>query len=285
MSIAPTLIPDFYGDLPDAADPDTFTERGLAWWNHERFTAFPGMNNLGANAYANALAAEASADTAAALAGATMWVAATSYATGAAVISPINGQTYRRKSPGGVDATDPSASANWWLLGGTAIQKAGDTGVGPQSFAAGGYIGKDANMASLPPHTNVGSTAAPIFLNPVTNGATLVGAVPNGTATSAGYYAQVGVFWGGVVINTGGVDVHSSASATGLTPEGPVNFKFRNVTKVSISKDGVISNYGVRGRQGTAGAALGNAVNLYWTGTVLEVWVDTTRIGTVNITP
>jgi hypothetical protein len=285
MSIAPIPIPDFYGDLPDAADPDTFTERGLAWWNHERFTAFPGMNNLAANAYVNAVAAEQSADTAAALAGAAMWNAATNYATGVAAISPTNMQTYRRNSPGGVNATDPALSGLWTLLGGTAIQKAGDTGIGSQSFAASGYLGKDANMANTPPHTNAGSSAAPILKNPVTNGATYVGAVANGTGAGAGYYASAGVYWGGVIVNATGIDIHSSANDTALVPEGPINFKFRNVTKVSLSKDGVISSYGLRCRQGTAGAVLSNAVNLYWTGSALEVWVDTTRIGTVNTTP
>lgn len=285
MSTAPVPTPDFSGTLPDPADRDTFTERGLAWWNYERFTAFPGMNNLAANAYENAVASEAAAGTAASLAGAAIWNSATNYATGAAAISPTTLQTYRRKSPGGVDATDPAVSANWTILNGDAIKKSGDTGISSQSFASAGYLGKDADMASLPPHTNVGSTANPIFKNPVSNSATFVGAVPNGTGTTAGYFAQAGVYWGGLVVGGTGVDVHSSAAATTGTPEGPVNFKFRNVTKVSISKDGAISSYGLRCRQGTAGAALGNAVNLYWTGTALEVWVDTTRIGTVNITP
>lgn len=285
MSIAPTPTPAFTGDLPDAADRDTFTERGLAWWNYERFTAFPGVNNQADNAYQNAVAAEAAAGTAASLAGATIWLAATSYATGAAAISPITLQTYRRKSPGGVDATDPSASANWTILNGDAVKKSGDTGISSQSFAASGYIGKDANMASTPPHSNAGSTAAPLLKNPVTNAATYVGAIANGTGSGAGYYSMAGVYWGGLFVNGSGVDIHSSANDTALVPEGSINFKFRNVTKVSIAKEGVISTYGLRCRQGTAGAALGNAVNLYWTGAVLEVWVDTTRIGTVNITP
>ena len=285
MSTAPTPTPDFTGDLPDPADRDTFTERGLSWWNYERFTAFPGMNNLAANAYENAVAAESAAGTAAILAGATMWNPATSYATGAAAISPTTLQTYRRESPGGVDATDPALSSAWTILNGDAIKKSGDTGISSQSFSAAGYLGKDADMNNLPAHSNVGSSEAPIFRNPVANSSTHVGVLPSGTGTSVGYYGKVGVFWGGIFINSGGVDIHSSAAATGLTPEGPINFKFRNTTKVSFSKDGVVSSYGLRCRQGTAGAVLSNAVNLYWTGTALEVWVDTTRIGTVNTTP
>jgi hypothetical protein len=57
------------------------------------------------------------------------------------------------------------------------------------------------------------------------------------------------------------------------------------VDLAGVANNGVINCYGIRGRAGTAGATLSNAVNLFWTGTALEVWVDTTRIGTVNITP
>lgn len=287
MSTAPTPIPDFTGDLPNPADPVTFTERGLAWWNHERYVAFPGMNDLAENAYDNALAAEMSADTAAALAGATMWVAATNYATGTAAISPINGQTYRRKSPGGVDATDPSASADWWLLGGTAIQKAGDTGIGPLSFDFAATIGKDSFMDGTPSHDGSITSWSPTFSNPLTNTSAHVGAVPNGSGSGSGYYAKAGAgsaLWGGLLVNPSGIDIHSSrSSASG--DEGPINFKFRNVTKISFAKGGVISAYGLRGRQGTSGATLSNAINLFWTGSTLELWVDTTKIGTVNFTP
>jgi len=78
---------------------------------------------------ANAAAAAASA---AATAGATKWVSG-SYAEGAAVWSPTDGQTYRRKAPGGASPTDPAAdSTNWNFLGGVASvngQKGAVTGI------------------------------------------------------------------------------------------------------------------------------------------------------------
>jgi hypothetical protein len=76
-----------------------------------------------ADATAQALAAtnakndaEAAAVAAAAVSGATEWVSGT-YATGAVVWSPTNGQNYRRKAPGGTSTTDPvSDGANWFSL-------------------------------------------------------------------------------------------------------------------------------------------------------------------------
>lgn len=60
--------------------------------------------------------AEAAADAAAATADAALWVSGTTYAIGDNVFSPINYQTYRRKT-NGAGTTDPSLdSTNWQLL-------------------------------------------------------------------------------------------------------------------------------------------------------------------------
>ena len=60
--------------------------------------------------------AEAAAVAASAVSGATQW-ASGSYATGAVVWSPTNGQNYRRKAPGGASPTDPAADpTNWYSL-------------------------------------------------------------------------------------------------------------------------------------------------------------------------
>ena len=61
-------------------------------------------------------AAEQAVVAATAVAGSTVW-ASGSYVTGAVVWSPINGQNYRRKSPGGASPTDPSLDpTNWYSL-------------------------------------------------------------------------------------------------------------------------------------------------------------------------
>lgn len=104
---------------PSSTDPANFDTRGDALLG-----ALPALvtetNAAGTVTYNNAVEAAASAatanaarDAAIAVAGATMWNAATNYATGTAAISPINYKVYIRKSPGGVNATDPSASSLW----------------------------------------------------------------------------------------------------------------------------------------------------------------------------
>lgn len=61
--------------------------------------------------------AQSAATSAAATAGATKWVSG-SYAEGVAVWSPTDGQTYRRKAPGGASPTDPvNDKTNWVPVG------------------------------------------------------------------------------------------------------------------------------------------------------------------------
>lgn len=126
--------------LPPAPDPTTpiaeFDAKAYTW--SAALAAHSGqISAVASNVYANALEAEAdgifaeqqalsalssknAAETAAvaasAVSGATLW-ASGSYATGAVVWSPVNGQNYRRKAPGGASPTDPSADpTNWYSL-------------------------------------------------------------------------------------------------------------------------------------------------------------------------
>lgn len=76
-------------------------------------------NLVATEVLANANTVSNAATAATATVGATQWVAATNYATGATVWSPISLFTYRRKTPGGVQATDPandSTSTYWQKL-------------------------------------------------------------------------------------------------------------------------------------------------------------------------
>ena len=113
MIVTPVPIPAAGQPLPDPTDLSTWAVRMAERQRWENNDMAPGASALGEASYQNALDAKASAETAAALSGATMWAAATNYATGAAAISPITYKPYIRKSPGGVNATDPSASSLW----------------------------------------------------------------------------------------------------------------------------------------------------------------------------
>ncbi len=120
MPTSPTPIDALPTPVPSSTDPANFDTRADALLTALP-TAVDQINDAASNVYANAVETAASAveavaarDAAIAASGADMWSAATSYATGEAVISPTNYLAYRRKSPGGVDATDPSASSALW---------------------------------------------------------------------------------------------------------------------------------------------------------------------------
>lgn len=129
MPTAPTAVTTA-PTAPDRADRATFSSRATAWADYQKTNLVPEINALATNVYNNAVEAEAdataaaadAADAAAALAaataisGATKWISGTVYAEGAVVWSPINYQSYRRKSAGG-GTTDPSIdNTNWASL-------------------------------------------------------------------------------------------------------------------------------------------------------------------------
>lgn len=283
--VTPVPIVAYSGSLPDPSDPTTYGTRGRAVWAWEVGDLYNGMNALGTATYTNALAAAESAEAATMTAGALMWNAATNYTTGQNAISPTDMQTYRRNSPGGVDATDPAASASWTLVGDRFLKKTGGTGLGSMSFSIDAFMGKE-TMTDLPPHDGFLTNWVTFFQNTSANSSTHLGVAPNGTGTASGYFATAGggsLLWGGFSATPSGLDIHSSRrSASG--DEGPINFKFRNVTKVAITRTGVIQPYGIQGRQGTSGGTLGNAINFYYTGSAIQAWVDTTNLGNVTIT-
>lgn len=288
LPINPAQIAAHTTAMPDPSSESTFGARMQALFNWFVGVFRDGANTLASNTYQNALAAAEAAEAALMVSGATVWNAATNYATGAAVVSELDLQTYRRNAPGGVDATDPSASALWTLVGDKCLRKAGDTVTGNLQFSAGtGYMTATQHMNGHPSHSSSLAQHTPIFRNLVPNANTLVGAVANGSGAMAGWYAKlestVSDRWGGLTISNDGVRVHSSASNT-LVTAVPIYFTFKGIDRANVSSDGVFNGYGMRGRQGTAGSRVGNAVNLYWTGTQLQAWVDTTNQGVVTLT-
>jgi len=119
---------------PSRSDPTNFVSRAdtflgeLPDWGDEVNAVGGEINSTATavNVSASAAAASAVAADAAkvqaeqavvaatAVSGATKWVSGTSYAEGDVAWSPANGQNYRRKSPGGVSTTDPSADPTGW---------------------------------------------------------------------------------------------------------------------------------------------------------------------------
>lgn len=120
-------------DAPSRADPTNFSTKADAFLNAlptfgtEVNTVAGEINTTAGNAATSALDAATSADESAAsavlaaaaqaaataIAGATAWVSGTTYAVGDARFSPINFQTYRRKTAG-AGTTDPSLDTTNW---------------------------------------------------------------------------------------------------------------------------------------------------------------------------
>lgn len=109
---------------PDPNDRSTFNTRAYPWSVAQQTLATE-VGAVAANVYANATeAADAAAiavpaaAAAQAASNATQWVSGSTYAAGDVVWSPINSQSYRRKTAG-AGTTDPSAdTANWASLAG-----------------------------------------------------------------------------------------------------------------------------------------------------------------------
>lgn len=75
------------------------------------------FNQLANEVNSNAILAQQSATTVSAVVDATVWVSGQTYAQYAAVISPTDYQTYRRKTASGSGTTDPKFdTVNWTLL-------------------------------------------------------------------------------------------------------------------------------------------------------------------------
>lgn len=172
---------------PSSADPGNFDSEGDALLGALPLLVAE-VNAAADVTYDNALAAEGAAlsseaalEAAVALSGADMWDAATSYATGDAAISPATYQTYRRITPGGVDATDPSASALWALVGDVTEFSS------PSENVDGAATGKAVDPLGIREAFNATATAAPVFA--IRSFATITGST--GAIKASGNIASV----------------------------------------------------------------------------------------------
>lgn len=114
--------------LPSAPQPTDstaqFNTKAFAWvaaldtWTTEANALGSQVSLDATSASEDAAIAEAAAATAVSAANAVAWVTGTTYETGDVVYSPIDFQTYRRKTDG-AGSTDPSAdSTNWEVISG-----------------------------------------------------------------------------------------------------------------------------------------------------------------------
>lgn len=115
----PPTITAAPADAPQRNDRSTFSTRVDAFvtWLIAAVAQFAAVAtnvyNNAVDAYNSATAAAASAATAVAATNATVWVSGTTYAIGDGRYSPVNFQTYRRRTAG-AGTTDPSLDPTNW---------------------------------------------------------------------------------------------------------------------------------------------------------------------------
>lgn len=65
---------------------------------------------------------------------------------------------------------------------------------------------------------------------------------------------------------------------------GTVNGKSGGTITSDVTVSGKVTSTGTVCRRGLSGTPSGNVFNLYWTGGAAELWIDGSRIGTINTT-
>jgi len=134
-----------------------------------------------------------------------------------------------------------------------------------------------------------------------TNNNTDVYVLPNGTGVSAGISTfnksdPANSSYGGISTNAFALNIYSSYTGTGSTL--PIAFVINGTSVGSFDTSGrllvgvgsgatisgVVNSVGYASRSGTTGSFSGNAWNLFWTGSAVQMWMDTGNLGTINIT-
>ena len=151
--------------------------------------------------------------------------------------------------------------------------------------------------------SNATQTNRTAFQDKTTNNVTSVSALPNGTATAAGYNAYnnsdpTNSGYIGFDISSTLAKINSSAIGSGTAlpltfnvgAGGPEVARFDTSGRFLVgvtstgATGGTISAIGYASRSGNIGSFSGNSFNLFWNGTGLEAWVDTGLLGVITVT-
>jgi hypothetical protein len=211
---APTLpaAVDTLPTPPTTSDPATFDARADASMLAQQ-SMVPQINAATENVYDNALSAHdsavaalASENAAAASSGATIWVSGATYAIGDCRFSPINFQSYRRKTAG-AGSTDPSLDAsNWALVVGVGLTTSRVQGLLGTPNAATPLTKCDLSADSVTLRNAAGGTVARYVTGTITNDLGLAGITANGRDQAAAFPINSWVYeyfiWNGAALAT-----------------------------------------------------------------------------------
>jgi len=139
------------------------------------------------------------------------------------------------------------------------------------------------------------------FQDKTTNNGTSVYALPNGTATGSDWNAFNAVdpansAFVGVGITSSEASLYTSKTGTGT--HLPLTLKVSGAEVARLDTEGrlclgvisgatiggVVNSIGYASRSGITGGFSGNSWNLFWTGSAVQMWMDTGNLGTINIT-
>lgn len=182
--------------------------------------------------------------------------------------------------------------ANVTLTGTTTVS--GNTTV---FSATGARIQGDFSNATLANRT--------AFQTSTANEGTAVYALPNGTGATGGFFifnnsSPANAAYVGIAMTAAGAAAQIVSANTGSGSAVPLTFNVGaggpEVARLDTSGrlclgvtsgatiGGVVNSIGYASRSGTAGSFSGNTWNLFWTGSAVQMWMDTGSLGTINIT-
>jgi hypothetical protein len=139
------------------------------------------------------------------------------------------------------------------------------------------------------------------FQDKTTNNGTDFFLLPNGTSSTSGLYAwansdPTNTAYIGMGMVSGSAQVISAKSGSGTAQPLTIVVGASEVARFDTSGrlclgitsgatiGGVVNSIGYASRSGTTGSFSGNSWNLFWTGSSVQMWMDTGNLGTINIT-
>ena len=141
------------------------------------------------------------------------------------------------------------------------------------------------------------------FQDKTTNNPTTVYALPNGTSNTSGWYSfnnsnPTNSSYAALAIGSGNTALVSSNTGSGTAL--PLNIyvgagapevarfdtsgRFCLGVASGATIAGAVNALGYASRSGSAGSFSGNVYNLFWTGSAVQMWIDTGNLGTISIT-
>jgi hypothetical protein len=196
--------------------------------------------------------------------------------------------------PGGGSGSQAATVSQITAAQAGAVAKTGDTMSGGLSFTGSATrIQGDFSNATLANRT--------AFQDKTTNNGTSIYALPNGTATGSDWNAfnnsdPANSAFVGVGITSSEASLYTSKTGTGTYLPLTLKVSGVEVARFDVSGRfclgvtsgatiaGAVNALGYASRSGSGGSFSGNVYNIYWNGSAAELYIDSSSIGSINVT-